>query len=99
MTLPDRIGSRWSRDYGKDARIPLVKFIYISNRADRRPPQIQRRYGHPRPADASEQTADVIGPEPAMAYVCRVVWGMTNVDDACIVRDRRGGSLRRWNSW
>ena len=25
------------------------------------------------------------GPEPAMDYVCRVVWGMLYADDACIV--------------
>ena len=26
-----------------------------------------------------------MGPEPAMDYVCRAVWGMLYMDDACIV--------------
>ena len=35
-----------------------------------------------------------VGPEPAMDYVRRAVWGMLYADDACMVRDRRRGSLR-----
>ena len=37
-----------------------------------------------------------VGPEPAMDYVPRAVWGMLYADDACMVRDRRRGSLRLW---
>ena len=39
-----------------------------------------------------------MGPEPAMDYVCRAVWGMLYADDACMARDRRRDSLRRWKS-
>ena len=35
-----------------------------------------------------------MGPQPAMEYVCRAMWGMLYADDSCIVRDRRRGSLR-----
>ena len=35
-----------------------------------------------------------VGPEPAMDYVRRAVRGMLYPDDACMVRDRRWGSLR-----
>ena len=35
-----------------------------------------------------------VGSEPAMDYVRLAVWGMLYADDACVVRDRRRGSLR-----
>ena len=35
-----------------------------------------------------------VRPEPAMDYVRRAVRGMLYADDACMVRDRRRGSLR-----
>ena len=35
-----------------------------------------------------------MGPEPAMDYVRRAVWGMLYADDACIYRDHRRGSPR-----
>ena len=37
-----------------------------------------------------------VGPEPAMDYVRRAVWGMLFADDACTVRDRSRGSLTLW---
>ena len=37
-----------------------------------------------------------VGPEPAMDYVRRAVWGMLYADGVCMVRDRRRGSLRLW---
>ena len=38
-----------------------------------------------------------IGPEPAMDYVRRVVWGMLYADAACIVsQSPQGLSLRLW---
>ena len=41
-----------------------------------------------------EKLPSSMEPEPAMDYVLRAVWGMLFTDDACIVRDRRRGSLR-----
>ena len=35
-----------------------------------------------------------VGPEPAMDYVRRAVWGMLYADDARMVRGRRRCSLR-----
>ena len=36
----------------------------------------------------------LMGPEPAIDYVRRVVWGILYADDACIVSRHRRGSLR-----
>ena len=40
-----------------------------------------------------EELPSSMKPEPAMDYVRCAVWGMLFADDACIVRDRRSGSL------
>ena len=44
-------------------------------------------YGHPRRAGAPDlkEPLTSMGPEPAMDYVRRAVWGILNADDACTV--------------
>ena len=64
--------------------IPAV-VQHLRSRADHCPPKIQRRSDHPRRAGTTEEALDAMGPEPAMDYVRRAVWGMLYAFDACIV--------------
>ena len=83
MTASIRIGLRWSKDYGKDACYPRnIFFAAVLNVALQRfseEPAILIDLVHLKEPSAS------MGPEPAMDYVRRAVWGMLYADDACIV--------------
>ena len=65
--------------------IPAVVQHLLGSRAERFPPKIQRRSGHSRRADAPEEASTSMGPEPAIDYVRRAIWGMLYADDACVV--------------
>ena len=60
MSASIRIGSSWSKDYGKD--VCYLHCCSISSlRASHCPSEIQRGYSHLRRARAPEGTADVDG--------------------------------------
>ena len=62
--------------------IPTVVQRVLRCCADHRSPKIQRGCGEPPTS---------MGPEPAMDFVPRAVWGILHVNEACIVsRSPRG---------
>ena len=79
MTASVQIGSRWSKNCGKNLCYShCVKYI-LRCRADRSPPNTQRGYRHPRRAGALKglkESPTSVEPEPAMDCVRRVVWDM-----------------------
>ena len=86
MTASVRIGLRWSKDYGKDVCCPrccsTLFFAAVLN-------VVLQRFSE-EPAILAElvhlkEPSTSMGPEPAMDYVRRAVWGMLYADDACIV--------------
>ena len=86
MTASVRIGSRWRKDYGKDACYPHCCFnIFFAAVLN----VVLQRFSE-EPAILAElvhlkEPSTSMGPEPAMDYVRRVVWGLLYADDACIV--------------
>ena len=64
---------------------PAVLQHFLRSRADRCPPPIWRGYGPPRRQVHLKEPRTSMGPEPAMEYVRRTVWGMLYLDDDCIV--------------
>ena len=62
--------------------IPAVVQHLLCSRADRCPLKIHVGYDHP---VHLKEPPTSMGPEPAIDYVCRAVWGMLYADDACIV--------------
>ena len=85
MTASIRIGLRWSKDYGKDTCYPLLFNIFFAAvlnvvlQSFREEPAILAEQVHLKDPSTS------MGPEPAMNYVRRAMWGMLYADDACIV--------------
>ena len=85
MTVSVRIGLRWSKDYGKCVLSPLLLNIFFAAMLN----VVLQRFGED-PSILAElvhlkEPSTSMGPEPAMDYVCRAMWGMLYVDDACIV--------------
>ena len=65
--------------------IPAVVQHIFCSCADRCPPEIQQGSGHPAELVHLKELPASMGPEPAMDYVRRAVWGMLYADNACIV--------------
>ena len=65
--------------------IPAVIQHLLCSLAERCPPKIQRGSGHPRELVHLKKPSTSMGPESAMDYVRRAVWGMLYADDACII--------------
>ena len=83
MTASVRIGSRCSKDYGKDACYPrccsniffaVVLTVVLQRFSE--DPAILAELVHLKEPPTS------MGSESAMDYVCRAVWGMLYADDA-----------------
>ena len=75
MTASVRIGSRWSKDYGKDTCCPRCCFFVAAVLT-----VVLQRFSE-EPAILAElvqlkEPPTSLGPEPAMDYVRRAVWGM-----------------------
>ena len=85
MTASVRIGSRGSKDYGKGACYPRcfnISFAAVLTVVLQRfseVPAILVELVHLKEPPTS------MGPEPAMDYARRAVWGMMYADDACKV--------------
>ena len=86
MTASVRISSRWSKDYGKNACDPRLRFnlFFAAVRT-----VVLQRFSEESAILAElvrlKEPPTSMGPEPAMDYVRRAVWGMLYADDACIV--------------
>ena len=66
--------------------IPAVVQHLLRSRAERCLPKIQRGSDHPRRAGVHlKEPSTSMGPELAMYYARRAVWGLLYADDACIV--------------
>ena len=64
--------------------IPAVVQHLLCSRADRSTPEIQRGSVILAELVHLKETPTLMGPEPAMDYARRAVWGMLYADDACI---------------
>ena len=83
ITASTRIGSRRSKDNGKDACYPRCYFfaalLAVSLRKFSKDMVILAELVHLKEPPTSMR------PEPTMNYVRRAVWGMLHADNACIV--------------
>ena len=87
VTASVRIGSKWSKDYGKDACCPRCCSTSSSQPAVLT--VVLQRFIE-EPAIFAElvhlkEPPTLMGPDPAMDYVQRAVWGMLYANDVYIV--------------
>ena len=85
MTASVQIGSKWSKDYGKDACYPRCCSISSSQPCGPLFSRDLTKIWSSAELVHLKESRTSMGLEPAMDYVRRTVWGMLYADDACIV--------------
>ena len=84
ITSSDQIGSRWIKDYGKDACYPHY-LIFVSTVLIAFPKIFSEGIGILAQLVRLKESPTSMELEPAMDYVCVAVFSMLCADDTCIV--------------